>query len=549
MAERPVRVLLVDDDEDDYVLTRDLLTEIPGAGFALTWEADVDAALAAMTRGDHDVYLLDYRLGRHTGLDLLRAAVAQGCRAPVILLTGQGEHSVDVEAMQAGAADYLLKDQLDAAGLERSIRYALQQRRHEDALRQGRDELERRVAERTAELAMVNASLQAEIAERKRVEQALQTANRRKDEFLAMLGHELRNPLAPIRNILEVVRRRGRERRGEVRKAWEIVERQVQQLTRLVEDLLDVSRIGQGKITLKRQAVDLAAVVTAAVEGCRPLLDNRKHRLEVALPGEPLRVQGDATRLTQVMQNLLNNAAKYTDPGGRIELTARREDDAAVLRVKDNGVGIAAELLPRVFDLYTQADQTLDRAHGGLGVGLTLVRKLIELHGGTVSAASAGPGQGSEFAVRLPLLEGERAAPKPAAGAAPGAKKGPQRRILVVDDNRDAAASLAMLLGLLGNETRLAHDGPGALEAAHLFKPEVVFLDIGLPGMDGYEVARRLRERPELAGTVLAALTGWGQEEDRRRAQEAGFDHHLTKPADPAALQQLLAALKPAAGA
>jgi two-component system CheB/CheR fusion protein len=535
MADGQIRVLLVDDDQDDYVLTRDLLAEIPGSGFALSWESDFDAALRVMARGDHDVYLLDYRLGRHTGLELLRAAVAHGCRAPVIVLTGQGERAVDMEAMQAGAADYLLKDRLDAAVLERSIRYAVQKRRHHD-------ELERRVAERTAELARVNDSLQAEIAERRRIEEALQAANHRKDEFLAMLGHELRNPLAPIRNILEVVKRRGAERRKDVKHAWEVVERQVQQLTRLVEDLLDVSRIGQGKISLIHQPTELAAVVAAAVEGCRPLIDSRRHRLDVSLPREPLRVRGDATRLTQVVQNLLNNAAKYTDPGGHIRLTLRREGDDAVLRVRDNGVGIPADVLPRIFDLFAQADHTLDRSHGGLGVGLTLVRKLIELHDGTVAAVSAGKGHGSEFSVRLPLLATEV---KPAAPAPPAepAAPGPARRILVVDDNRDAATSLATLLGLLGNETRLAHDGPAALETAHLFRPEVVFLDIGLPGMDGYEVARQLRARPELSGVVLAALTGWGQEEDRRRALEAGFHHHLTKPADPAVLQQLLASL------
>ncbi len=367
----------------------------------------------------------------------------------------------------------------------------------------------------------------------------LKEADRRKDEFLAMLAHELRNPLAPLRNALYIVRQRGPERRAVSRQAWDLMDRQIGHLVRLVDDLLDVSRITRGRVELRKEVIDLAEVATRAVEAARPLIDARRHRLTYEGPPEPVRVEADPVRLTQVIGNLLNNAAKYTDEGGRITLTVGREVREAVVRVRDTGTGIPPEMLPAVFDLFTQAERTLDRAQGGLGIGLTLVRSLVEMHGGTVQVFSAGVGAGSEFVVRLPALAG---AVEGGAGPGPGvAAAVTPRRILVVDDNVDSAESLALLLRLAGHRARTAHNGPGALAAARDFRPEVVLLDIGLPGMDGYEVARRLREWADGERVLLVAQTGYGQEDDRCRSRQAGFDAHLIKPVDPSVLQALLA--------
>jgi PAS domain S-box-containing protein len=371
-------------------------------------------------------------------------------------------------------------------------------------------------------------------------EAALREADRRKDEFLAMLAHELRNPLAPIRTAAEVLKVCEPVGPG-VREAREVIERQVQQLARLVDDLLDVSRITRGKVRLETAAVDLASVVARAVETSRPLVEARRHRLETALPDAPVLVRGDLARLVQVIANLLTNAAKFTDAGGEIRLEVTAEGREAVIRVRDDGIGIPAELLPRIFDLFAQGDRALDRSQGGLGIGLTLVRQLVALHGGRVEARSEGPGKGSELVVRLPLSETAEGAP--GAPAEDGRRAGGGLRVLVVEDNVDAADMLSLMLRLAGHETRVVHDGASAPDAAVAFLPHVVLCDIGLPGVSGYEVARRLRERPELASTRLVALTGYGQDEDRRRAREAGFDHHFVKPVEPRALEALLATL------
>jgi PAS domain S-box-containing protein len=381
----------------------------------------------------------------------------------------------------------------------------------------------------------------------KQAEEALREADRRKDEFLAMVAHELRNPLAPIRNALQVMRLRGSDRREAVGWAQDMMERQVRHLVRLVDDLLDISRIGRGKIQLRKEPVELSQVVTLAVETSRPLIDAHRHELTVALPPAPVRLEADRDRLAQVVANLLNNAAKYTESGGRIRLTAAREGAAVVLRVEDNGVGIAPEMLPRVFDPFAQADRSLHRAQGGLGVGLTLVKRLVEMHGGSVAAESAGPGRGSTFTVRLPAGPGSPL-PHPAGEAPPRDGLPPSaRRLLVVDDNVDAAESLARMLRLTGHEVRTVHEAAAVLDAARAFQPEVVLLDIGLPGgMTGYELAPRLREVPGLRNVLLVALTGYGQDEDRRRSSEVGFDAHLVKPADLAELQRLLTGAPPA---
>jgi CheY-like chemotaxis protein/anti-sigma regulatory factor (Ser/Thr protein kinase) len=322
----------------------------------------------------------------------------------------------------------------------------------------------------------------------------------------------------------------------------EMLERQVNHMVRLVDDLLEVSRITRGKIELRKEPIEVAAIVRSAVETSRPLIEAARHQLALSIPPEPLTLEGDHVRLAQVFANLLNNAAKYTEPGGQIWLSVRRAGDQVVISVRDTGVGIAPHMLSHVFEMFTQIDRDAGRAQGGLGIGLTLVKNLVELHGGTVQAFSDGAGCGSEFVVRLPLLV-RRVQPNLRGPERRPAGVLPPRRVLVVDDNRDAAQSLAMLLSLLGAEVHVAFNGPEALDALAGYKPDVVLLDIGMPGMDGHEVARRIRQHPEYRDVTLIALTGWGQEEDRRRSRSAGFDHHLIKPADINALQTLLLSL------
>jgi CheY-like chemotaxis protein/two-component sensor histidine kinase len=374
------------------------------------------------------------------------------------------------------------------------------------------------------------------------MEEALREADRRKDEFLATLAHELRNPLAPIRNSLQILKM-PRVDLATAQQTREMMERQVHHLVRLVDDLLDVSRVMRGKIELRKEPVELATVVARAVETAQPLIEVQGHELDISLPPESLLLDADSVRFAQVVGNLLTNAAKYTEANGHIWLTARREGDQAVLSVRDTGIGIAPDMLPHVFELFVQVDHATSRSQGGLGIGLTLVKNLVEMHGGMVEAHSAGLGKGCEFVVRLPLTvqQGQQ----PPEGSSEGRQESPpsSHRLLVVDDNEDAAHSLAMLLRLQGHEVRVAHDGPSALEVATSYLPDLVFLDIGMPGMDGYDVARRLRKTPGLEKTVLAALTGWGQQEDRRRTAEAGFNHHLVKPPEPKVLDELLASL------
>lgn len=663
MAGNVIRVLVVDDDYDDYLITRELFSDLNGASYEVDWVDDYDAALQAICSDKYDVYLLDYQLRAATGLDLLRAAMARQCTGTAIILTGHGQRDIDVQAMQAGAVDFLEKGRLTPALLERSIRYALQQKRD-------REELERRVDARTEELARVNDALREsnrryrelfdavpvavfvcdaagviqdynhraaqlwgrqprrgdpfarysgalhlylpdgsalppsgspivevlrtgiarhdveliierpdasrivvvehfvalrdsngdivgaittfdDITAQKRAQAALEESERHKDEFLAMLGHELRNPLAVISHILHLMRLRAVETGEPLLPEHAAIERQTDTLVRLVEDLLDVHRITRGMIRLKRERVELASIVASARDNSRPFFDARRHTLEVRLPRESLWVDADPVRLGQVLINLLNNAAKYTPPGGQIRLVVERAPDKpeAVIRVQDEGIGLPREMLDWIFGLFAQAERSVKRSAGGLGIGLTLVRQVVELHGGSVHATSPGPGAGSEFIVRLPLVLADAlplpSAVTPTAGAtaaaAPRATRTASRRILVVDDNIDAADTLATLLHVLGNEVRSAHDGEQALNIAFDWRPEIVLLDIGLPGMDGLEVCRRLRGDARTADLLLAALTGFGQDLDRRSSYAAGFDAHLVKPVDMDALHALLA--------
>lgn len=381
-----------------------------------------------------------------------------------------------------------------------------------------------------------------DVSEIKAMEEALRDADRRKDEFLAMLAHELRNPLAPIRNGLQLLQMRG-VTAPMAEQARSMMERQVAHLVRLVDDLMDVSRIMRGKIELRTGSVEVAGAVARAVEIARPALDAGGHELVVDLPPEPVVLDADAVRLAQVFANLLANAAKYTERAGRVRLTGRREGGQVVVRVADTGVGIIPEVLPRVFDPFFQAERTHKHPQGGLGVGLTLVKRLVELHGGSVEAYSEGAGRGSEFVVRLPVAGRSGEAPVLLNGAGPGGT--PRLRVLVVDDNVDAADSLAMVLHAWGHDVRTAHDGPSALDLAARFPADAVLLDIGMPGMTGHDVARRLRERPEYRTALVAAMTGFGADDDRRRSREAGMDRHLVKPVEPDALLRLLAEVRP----
>lgn len=365
---------------------------------------------------------------------------------------------------------------------------------------------------------------------------AFREADRRKDEFLATLAHELRNPLAPIRTGLSILNVGGSaEQQARTR---QMMERQVRHLVHMVDDLLDLSRISQGKIVLKKSVVDLREVLHGAIEIARPLIEANRHEFIMRLADGPLTVDADPTRLAQVIANLLNNAARYTPPGGRLELHTAVDGPQLLIRVSDNGIGIPEEMLPQIFDLFVQVGGGSEHAQGGLGIGLTLVRGLVELHGGSIAAASGGPGQGTTMTVRLPLAEPRAATDT---GDETGTQRGTAHRILVVDDNTDAASSLAMLLELDGHVTRVAHSGAHALAAIPDFAPHIVFLDIGLPDINGYEVARRVRAMEGLRTRPrLIALTGWGSEEDRRQAADAGFDAHLVKPVDPAGLGTVL---------
>lgn len=664
----PVRVLLIDNNQEDNDLIRHWLEQAENTRFTLSRAHGYEAGLAEALSGEVDTCLIDVRLGPRTGLELLRELRGWKCSATLILWTTAGDAHIDRQAMQAGAADTLVKEQAGPALLERVIRHALERKQSEAALQRAREELEQRVYERTAELGEVNAALRAEIEERKRVEAALRAsegrlrrlvesniigivyldhagrmtfaneafldmvgysradleagelswtamtppeyanvdarataeallrgacspyekefyrkddiripvlvgyalvdereagyigfildlsthkhlerelrqrteqlmeAAHRKDQFLAMLGHELRNPLAPIRNAVQILRVRGTDPTM-VQWAAQMAERQVKHMTRLVDDLLDVSRISRGKIRLQRTRFDLAQLVQAEAEDNRPLMAAARLHFDVHIPDHPIWVEADSTRVAQALDNLLHNALKFTDPAGRVTLKIGEENGRAIVTVRDTGIGIEPSMLEHVFETFAQADRSLDRSRGGLGLGLALVKGLVELHGGEVRASSGGPGRGAEFSFLLPMT----ATVSPASGHSEGGHAlGQPLRILLIEDNRDAADSLRVLLQLFGHEVKVAYDGPGGEELARSWRPDLVFSDLGLPGKDGFEVAQDLRADPATAPLRLIALSGYGAPEDRTRCRDVGFEELLTKPVSFEDLQRVL---------
>ena len=561
-----VNILLVDDQPARLLTYQSILSDL---GQNLVLAHSGTEALDKLLRDEFAVVLLDVSMPEMDGFEAagLIHAHPRFEKTPIIFVTGIHVSELDrLRGYKAGAVDYvsipvvpeILRSKVavlvelfckrrELRELNRVLAKANKQLSEANLTLQAEKNLELESLNATlqranAELERTNRSLQNEVAERARAEQALQEADRNKDEFLAMLAHELRNPLAPILNALQLLRMSP----SEPQSLWarEVIQRQLASLTRLVDDLLDVSRITRGKITLTREPVELSTLITRAVETIQPLIQERDHELTLHIPSQALRVNGDATRLTQALGNVLGNAAKYTDRGGRIELRCARQGTDIEIRVRDNGIGIPAELQPRIFDLFTQLDRRSDYSSSGLGIGLALVRRLVEMHGGSITAHSTGAGAGSEFVIRLPLLSDAGALPEDRAEP-PGVHDEPavSRRILLADDNADALESLATVLRLRGHEVYSAPNGAIALETAVRHMPEVALLDIGMPLLDGYEVARRIRAHEWGKAVTLVALTGWGQESDRRRSQEAGFDTHLVKPLDLEKLTALLAQL------
>jgi len=403
--------------------------------------------------------------------------------------------------------------------------------------------------ERAQRLLDVLARQAADLIESRRTSDALRDADRRKDEFLMTLAHELRNPLAPIRSAVDLMKHRSVSDAEELRWARDILDRQAGLMARLLDDLLDVGRIARDKLELRTSRVDVGTLIREAADMNRSLVDEFGHSLTVAVPPEPMYLDADPVRLTQVFSNILNNACRYTPSGGRIDVVAERLDGNAVVRVRDTGIGIPRDRLVNIFDMFSQVDRSLERSQRGLGIGLHLVKRLVAMHGGEVTAQSAGLGSGSEIVVKLPLVIEAVPADTAPAPASPDLTQIPARRILVVDDNVDAAESLAMLLEVCGHHTHMAHDGPAAIETAETVRPDVILLDIGLPKMNGFEACRQIRQRPWAKDVVIIALTGWGQDVDRRRSQESGFDHHIVKPVEHAALVKLLEAGQSQSGA
>ena len=529
-----VNILIVDDEPKNLAV---LETVLDDPGYRLVRATSGEEALLALMHDEFAVLVLDVRMPGMTGFELAQMVKERRktSRIPIIFLTAYyNEDQHILEGYGSGAVDYLHKPvnpsvlrskvsvfaELHRKGraLEAANRMLLgevtERRRAEARLSELNETLDRRVTERTTEL------LESEAR--------LMRANKRKDEFLATLAHELRNPLAPVRNAVELLKR-NRLDTSKTQWACELIDRQVTSLTRLIDDLMDVSRINQGRIELRRAAIALNDVLGDAVEVARPMAQEAGIELNVMLPGNKLVVDADRTRLAQAFMNLLHNAVKYTESGGRVEVGVVVERDRAVVTVRDSGIGIPTDHLESIFDMFSQIESALTRSRGGLGIGLSLTRRLVEMHGGTVRAFSEGAGQGSRFLIVLPLTD---AAGVPAADAAPEESEPSQAslKILVADDNLDAADTLASLLETMGHRVRQVHDGLAAVEAVLDYHPALVLLDIGMPGLNGFDACRRIRALPRGRNATIVAVTGWGQPQDLRMSREAGFDEHLVKP-------------------
>lgn len=542
----PVNILLVDDEPRNLAVLESILDD---PGYRLVRASSGDEALLRLVSEEFALLVLDVQMPGMSGFELAQMVKQRRktARIPIIFLTAYFHDDRHIlEGYGTGAVDYLQKP-VNPAVLRSKVSVFAELHRKERELAHANRQLLAEVAERRRaeeRLSELNASLDQRVTERtaalRESESQLLEASRRKDEFLATLAHELRNPLAPVRNAVHFLKLRG-PGTADVQWASELIDRQVSLMGRLIEELMDVSRIGQGRIELRRELLTLDQVLGDALETVQPQIDGAGHKLTVLQPPTKLTVRGDRARLAQAFINLLSNAAKYTDPGGQLELRVTSEDQTVLVSIRDNGIGISPHRLEQVFEMFSQEEPALSRARGGLGIGLSLTRRLIELHGGMVSASSEGEGQGSVFTVRLPLAQAPAELP-----AADEASLHPQAagslRILVADDNVDAAETLAMLLESLGHSVQRVHDGDAAVAAVPAFDPELVVLDIGMPGTNGYEACRQIREQPGGGRGTLVALTGWGQPQDQERARAAGFDRHLVKPVDIDRLLELISA-------
>ena len=554
LDDEPVSILLVDDEPRNLTVLEAILTD---PIYHLVRAESGQEALLKLVDGEFALLVLDIQMPNMSGFELAQLIKQRKKTAgiPIIFLTAYySEDQHVLEGYSVGAVDYLHKP-INAAVLRskvavfvelyrknrecvfanQTLQKEVRARRHaEQQLRQLNDELELRVAERTETLLNRERDLQS-------LAEALKKADRRKDEFLATLAHELRNPLAPISSGLHLLTLALDP--DTIAGTISMMNRQLSHLVRLIDDLLNASRVTTDKLTLRIERVSLQSIIATAVEASRPVIDSSRHTLKTSQPEDTVWLEADPTRVAQVISNLLTNAAKYTPEGGHIEVAALQDGRDVIVRVTDTGVGIPCDMLSEVFEMFTQVNGTLERSQGGLGIGLAIAKRLVELHGGTITAESPGKGAGSTFTVRLPLPEVAEVAKQRQTIKGPTHDRSTTSglRVLLVDDNVDAAKTLAKLLQICGHDIRIAHCGREALELALLFKPEVVLLDIGLPDMNGYEVARRLRSEAALQRVLVVALTGWGNDDNKRKSQEAGFDFHLTKPVDAAAIETILA--------